>query len=326
LCATCDLSCQACFLNSYNCTACTVSSSRPYLLVSNTSIGSCIAVCPFTYYADSSQGLCQTCSSLNIGCKNCSSTISCYNCDFGSGLVFYFGQCLSTTPVGYYNDSGNAKVCSSGCSSCTSLAICTSCISLSLSNSQCVATCPSQQVSVNKICTSCTFPCLTCFNIPTNCTSCNSTLSNQYFLSSGVCDKNCPIYTYPNPVGWVCSLCISPCETCTQFSSCSSCVNGYYLFNQTCKNTCPFGYVGLNRACTECTDSCLSCSGSTSNCLSCVSGTYLYNSSSSVCVSTCPFGLFPNNITQSCTGCLSPCKVCSNYATVCTSCNTGYLL
>lgn len=113
---------------------------------------------------------------------------------------------------------------------------------------------------------------------------------------------------------------------CSTNASCSSCTNGYNLFNQTCSVNCPLGFIGLNKICQPCTNSCASCSGSTSNCLTCVSGTYLYNSSTPSCSSTCPTNLYPNNLTQTCTGCTSPCTFCSGFASNCTSCTSGLLL
>lgn len=188
-----------------------------------------------------------------------------------------------------------------------------------------MASCPSSQVSVSRVCAPCTFPCLTCSNTQTNCTSCNSTIANPYFLLIGSCLQVCPNYTFPNSNGWVCSTCISPCEMCSTNASCISCTNGYNLFNQTCSVSCPLGYIGINKICTACTNNCSACSGSTSFCLSCSLGTYLYNTSSPSCSSTCPFGLYPNNSTQSCTGCVSPCSTCFGMANNCTSCTSGLL-
>lgn len=168
-------------------------------------------MCPFTYYSDSVLGLCKLCSSLNISCSNCSSTTTCYNCDYNSGLVFYKSQCLSYTPAGYYNDTGTAVACNSECSSCLNATYCTSCVTLSLSNNQCVSNCSIYEVSVARVCVSCTFPCLTCSGSQLNCTSCNSTIVNPFYLFLGSCLSNCPNYTFADPNGWICSPCVSPC-------------------------------------------------------------------------------------------------------------------
>jgi proprotein convertase subtilisin/kexin type 5 len=91
------------------------------------------------------------------------------------------------------------------------------------------------------VCVACTYPCLTCSNIQTNCTSCNSTILSPYYLLQGSCLQICPNYTFSNPNGWICSTCVSPCEMCSTNASCSSCANGYNLYNQTCLLTCPLG-------------------------------------------------------------------------------------
>lgn len=175
------------------------------------------------------------------------------------------------------------------------------------------------------MCEPCTFPCLTCSHTQINCTSCNSTIENPYYLFIGRCLQICPNYTFPNSNGWACTTCIPPCEMCSTNASCVSCTNGFYLFNQTCSGVCPLGFVGLNKICTPCTNNCSKCSGSPSFCLSCNLGTYLYNTSSPTCSSSCPFGLYPNNATQSCTGCTSNCSTCFGFSSNCTSCISGLL-
>ena len=166
ICANCSADCKSCSLISINCTGCYPSTVKQFLLVTSSGLGSCNENCPFTYYGDTVNNICKLCSTLNIGCSNCSSTTTCFNCDFASPLLFYDAQCINFIPLGFYNRSGKAEPCNILCSGCTNSADnCTSCISLSLSNSFCVVLCPSGQVSVNKTCTPCRFPCLTCSNI-----------------------------------------------------------------------------------------------------------------------------------------------------------------
>lgn len=113
---------------------------------------------------------------------------------------------------------------------------------------------------------------------------------------------------------------------CTTSYSCTSCVINYYLYNTTCSNTCPTGYIGLNRICVPCTGNCLSCVGSTSYCLSCNPNYYLYNATSPTCVNPCPAPLFMNNSTMTCTGCSANCSTCANYSSQCLSCPAGTYL
>jgi len=213
VCANCDTSCKTCSLIYINCTACYTNSSLPYLSLTNTSLGSCLASCSFTYYGDLTNGACFKCSTLPLNCDNCSSASTCYDCN--SGYIFYNSQCLNYTPIGYYNNSGMATLCNSSCGTCVNLANnCTSCISLSLSYNRCIANCPSGTVSVNLICTACTYQgyyCFECYNIPTNCTSCYRNITPPVYLIGGSCLSSCPNYTYADTGSASCLPCVSPC-------------------------------------------------------------------------------------------------------------------
>lgn len=90
--------------------------------------------------------------------------------------------------------------------------------------------------------------------------------------------------------------------------------------------SCTTGTVPIDRTCLACTLNCSTCTGSTTFCTSCVNGTYLYNTSSPTCVTTCPSPLLINTLNQTCSGCHSTCATCSVEANNCTSCASSLLL
>ncbi len=214
-CDYCDSYCKICSIVSSNCTACYTTSSLPYLSTTNTSIGTCLNSCPYSYYGDLTNGACVSCSPLNIGCTNCSSPTTCYTCD--SGYIFYLNTCLLNPPLGFYNNSGIASPCSSQCATCHGLSNnCTSCLgNLSLNGNQCSTTCPIGQVGVSNLCTDCSSAsqCLTCSVTTTFCTSCILNATSPKYLSDSHCIDSCPNYTYPDSSN-------RTCQPCTTSSHC----------------------------------------------------------------------------------------------------------
>ena len=212
--------------------------------------------------------MCRLCSDLNIGCRFCSSVSTCISCD--AGFIFLNNKCYNYTPNGYYNDNGYAKPCTGDCATCVDYATkCTSCKSFNLDGYDCVPTCPSTKVPVNKTCIPCLSPCLTCSNIPTNCTSCVPNLSPKVFLNNYYCTETCPDYTFSNLTTSKCDSCQSPCLKCTSSSGCLSCVNGKFFLGTSCYDTCPNGYIGINKICQPCTSPCMTCEITPTRCLSC---------------------------------------------------------
>lgn len=214
-CANCDSSCKTCSLVSSNCTACYTTSALPYLSLTNTSLGTCLTSCPYSYYGDLTNGACLSCVPLGIGCKNCSSPTTCFTCD--PGYIFYLNTCLLTPPLGYYNNSGIASPCSTTCATCQGLPNnCTSCLgNLSLNSNSCTTTCPAGQVGISNLCTNCsaTAQCLTCSVTTTYCTSCVLNTTTAVYLSDNSCVPTCPNYTYPDSS-------TRTCQPCTASSHC----------------------------------------------------------------------------------------------------------
>ena len=203
---SCDSSCKVCSGVTTNCTSCYTNSSLPYLIITTSFVGGCFASCPSLYYGDLANGVCTLCSSLNIGCDNCSSQTTCYNCNLNTAYVFYINTCVLTIPTGFYNNSGVASACNSTCATCDVLANnCTSCIgALGLDSNQCVNPCPAGKVVEVNICVACINPCKTCTGTSTNCTSCVTNLVSQTYLINGGCQTTCPNYTFPNTSSLIC--------------------------------------------------------------------------------------------------------------------------
>lgn len=174
-CGPCDPQCKTCSNIGSNCTSCDPVSLYVYLFNSN-----CLQSCPDLYYEN--VATCALCSSLNINCDYCVNQTYCEKCNLG--FVFFNGQCLANTPVGYVNISGFAQPCSGDCATCsTTQTNCTSCKTLNLFGNVCQTTCPSGLIPLSNICTLCQSPCLTCSENVNNCTSCLPNLTPRvYYL------------------------------------------------------------------------------------------------------------------------------------------------
>ena len=196
VCSSCSTNCLTCSINYDNCTSCVSNSTLPFLYGTT-----CVGVCPELYYSSVADGACKLCSLLNIGCNNCTSTSTCGTCNWDQGFVFLSSRCYSSTPTGYYNNSGYAVACDAtrDCATCLNFAYnCTACATLNLEGNTCVAQCAAGFVGINKLCVACASTCRTCSNLQTNCTSCKPNQSPQVYLSNFQCITTCPDYTYAN--------------------------------------------------------------------------------------------------------------------------------
>lgn len=92
----------------------------------------------------------------------------------------------------------------------------------------------------------CDYPCKTCIvGLTSNCTSCysDSTLNK---LQGGTCVSDCSIGKFFNSATGACEVCDSNCLACSgKATNCMTCgANGFlYLYEGTCRNDCPSGYV-----------------------------------------------------------------------------------
>lgn len=123
---------------------------------------------------------------------------------------------------------------------------------------------------------------------------------------------------YKNIGSGICSLCSSVvglnCNNCSTASVCKSCNLGYVLFNGSCINYVPTGYVNISGVAVVCKGDCATCIGTDTNCTTCLNNNLLNN----ICYATCPAGYI--GINKICQPCTLPCKTCSPTQTSCTSC------
>lgn len=163
-------------------------------------------------------------------------------------------------PSGTYANLANNECtqCVLPCSTCTNSTACLTCTTgYNLFGTECKSTCLTGYTPINGQCVQCTSPCETCAGTVTTCLSCLQT--TPLFLFSYRCLSSCPTTTYANTLKYECTNCSLPCLTCSSATSCQSCMGNYYLFNTSCLQTCPTGYVGLITDCVQCKTGCRTC-------------------------------------------------------------------
>lgn len=152
--------------------------------------------------------------------------------------------------------------------------------------------------SATSLCFHCSFGCAVC-NHPNSCQACNDGL---YITSDGSCMPcstgvaTCTIAIISTCtanyflLGSICAGCLTNCQKCEDFVSCSICDGSYYLSGDTSQ-------------CLSCGSNCLICSSPTS-CTSCQNGYVVNNAGSCVlmnCTAIDPFCVSCNSI--KCLGC-----------------------
>ncbi|EAR94661.2 transmembrane protein, putative (macronuclear) [Tetrahymena thermophila SB210] len=224
------------------------------------------------------------CNQCHRACKSCfdSGEFSCYECNQG----YFFNlknQCIS---------------CNSNCQSCSEFPQnCKSCSkNFYLLGNRCVSQCGKGFYAEDQICKPCPPQCAECLN-QTYCTSCLD--NSQYKLLSKSCVLRCTEsqyvqmtladqqnwlnmqYSQINVSNLTCNQCSSTCKTCIlQSNRCTSCQQGYILFQNKCLRNCPAQYyqsIGENQQpiCQKCPYPCIECTSS-NFCLSCQSGFSLW--------------------------------------------------
>lgn len=198
-CQICAGNCISCYLFTDYCTSC-----EPNIKVL---IGTkCYSACLLSgYYLDSSTLTCVSCSSQCVECLNNKA-----NCT----------MCQDST----FLNQGTCTLCDFSCASCSgSSKTCTKCITGYIKNvdgtcsQQCIGISVTQYVN-GPLCLPCHPSCTGCTLYPQNCYSCSSNLT----YLNGSLGMN------------ICDACKSPCVTCTGITSCTSCVNGFFLNGNNC--------------------------------------------------------------------------------------------
>ena len=230
-CLHCNFNCLTCINSPTQCSSCHIG----YALIGNICQSSCLPDCvtcdnPCTLCQKqyvSKNGLCVKCPE---GCESCSSEDNeCYSC-----------------VTGYtYSEKACNRNCAENCKSCDDP--CTEC--------------KSGYLLLNNECTACEYPCQSCYESLSYCTSCPV----LYTLYSGVCTSNCLEHCLSCdspcskcqegflPFQGICEPCSIKCRTCAQSPNvCTSCRVGQVLQSGECVSTCIENCVDCSVPCKAC--------------------------------------------------------------------------
>lgn len=133
---------------------------------------------------------------------------------------------------------------------------------------------------------------------------CNLTCSKTFVAAN---------FTVPEGLEGKCEKCGDNCSTCegtSPYSSCTTCINGYYYYasDKACSLDCPTGWYKNDsnpKTCVDkCSDNCKECSNYINNCTICNNITALKFLQNGVCKEECFPGFYPgtSNICTLCPG------------------------
>ena len=204
------------------------------------------------------------------------------------------------------------KPCHSYCSGCSS-AVNTDCSACAtgykLSGTTCETNCLSgygEKASTPQVCIYCSLYCTSCYELSTNCSSCQTNGTYESYLHASSCVTACPSFYSEDTSSHTCQPCTnSDCLDCEpdNFPRCFQC-NSQYWHDFDCLTVCPDGYFEDVSNCTLCDPSCALCDADPSPCSQCTPGHYLYTST---CGTTCPVDYFPHDPTLTCRDCATYC-------------------
>ncbi|EAR96178.2 surface protein (macronuclear) [Tetrahymena thermophila SB210] len=285
--------CRKCITNCKNC-------------INNTSCTTCID----SYYPSGS-----SCAPCDNTCYSCSGPgknqcTKCQNNYYISEKLNNYCDPNCDLTQGQFIDSSNpnqkyCRKCINNCNNCTNNTSCTKCID-------------SYYISGNT-CAPCDNTCYSCTGPGKNqCTKCQ----NNYYISeklNNYCDPNCDLnqgqfVDQSNPDQKYCKKCISNCKNCNNNTSCTKCIDNYYLSGNTCA---------------PCDNTCYSCTGPGKNqCTKCQNNYYISEKLNNYCEPNCDLdqGQFvdqSNPDQKYCKKCITNCKNCINN-TSCTTCIDNY--
>ncbi|KAL4503557.1 hypothetical protein ABPG73_017300 [Tetrahymena malaccensis] len=271
-----------------NCNQCSVKNGEETCSQCNSSYylnqqNDCTQQCPDQTFKDQKLNICSPC--INNTCQSCKDQTNCLSCPYNKFLIKSnnITQC-DTCENGLYYDQDNQKcvpVCSKGigvlnnqnqliCVPCQD----TNCFQCTLAQSNNSG----QQGNNSQICLNC----------------------QQKSLYQGTC-IDCPSQTYLDTNTNSCQLCSNQCKTCSSQYKCSSCLDGLFLYQDTCVPQCPSGFYQDKdqNKCSQCPqDNCKICDknqcyqcqdnfaqiSSQSACIPCPSEQYFLDKSCKQCV------------------------------------------
>jgi len=115
--------------------------------------------------------------------------------------------------------------------------------------------------------------------------------------------------------------CLTACKTCTSLTVCNTCINGYYLRNDSrCYSSCLASTYVDNSSwmCKNCPPSCAICQNAT-YCTVCAVGNYMMTDN--MCYSACPKRYYSDNDQLTCKNCPFDCYTCNSDGS-CLSCDS----
>lgn len=177
----------------------------------------------------------------------------------------------------------------------------------------------------------CDFPCNSCKDNFTTCTSCVIGGETEYYLDPFAykCGASCPPKTYPD-ANRVCSSCMEHCEMCRGTGACDSCEYPYCNWKGFCTHSCPPGSLEIEGNCEICADKCTTCNYTVNYCTECRAKKFRFEGE---CYDACIKGTGPVNDSSEnyCANCSANCEECEYgenqiMPKICTKCAEGYKL
>ncbi|CAF1326941.1 unnamed protein product [Adineta steineri] len=325
-CRWCDKRCSTCSgPQSYQCTSCDKTSKFP-----NLQYHTCVSSCSPGFYLSQADSQCLACHDTCLNCTS-SNESSCLSCKLGYVYLPESHRCEKYSGKPYYIDSntGETRDCHSSCTQCkgpkeTDCIACNIVTEVLLNDGHCVNDCPdgsyinesiTNEIDTN-ICMPCSIGCKKC-NKENQCSECDG--SKGYHFQGGYCVPTCPLKTFQ--LNTRCEPCQYPCETCINLTSCLTCSQKLYLFNDQCVEKCPNGYYLKDKQCFKCNPLCDTCSGpSEDDCQSCAIG-FIFNDKQKKCLSTCPNGNYFDKDDKLCKLCTDNCLECLYPGSYCRQCS-----
>ena len=229
-----DEDCEACYVigcwhcdgNSSYCTECNWAKGFTEQPTNNRTCS-----CNETLYLNTSSLTCVNCNASITGCRTCSRSSVCTECNATANFVFNGTRCRCAD--GYYLNSNNVcVVCTefhANCAACNSTK-CTSCSGdfiVNATGTNCVREC-------NIV------GCIDCHNT----TVCNLCAPNSDFSSDLTA---CPCLSGFFRTGTTanCSACIANCASCSAATGCTTCNNGYRFNSNSSSCVLSENYVRL---------------------------------------------------------------------------------
>lgn len=299
--------CIACPANSYSdgfvCTACPVGTT-----VSN---NTCACPNPSQIF-DKFVGRCVTCplnsfprNGVCVSCPiNSTYDADADRCVCNTGYARVGALCINICPDGIYIGGNVCAFCPLNSIPSNNQCICRLGYSRYANGAACLKSCPGGTFLLpNGSCVAC--PLFQGYNTRTQRCQC---LAGYVLNADGLCVRNCPYGATLSatgncdcnlryyPANGVCLSCPNTCLSCTNSTTCLTCIPGYNLVAGRCVPNDPLRpacltnqFLNAASVCTNCLPMCLTCTSATT-CSRCATG-FLWNAATTTCFETCGDGV-----------------------------------